>query len=234
MDHEGTPITFRIDRVRRNPDDYGKSLNDRQPNLGVFITGVKISGEYEKAKVWSPKSTSVHTVSLETVKDFHNAPLNLESMVVHDWQALVKTLPAEMIIDEDFVLRQCNGVELRSKLAILTTKPPCEWPVTGDGDSNFCGMEEVTKDWPLNRCYLDMEDQSKVRYGNVVLDICSEPELHMQTVKLKRGRKKKDETDRWLLYDPALGDRPWQKDTVDRITKMMKAYEAMKELGAVK
>lgn len=236
MDHEGTPITFKIERIRRDRTNYDTRLSDHTPNLGVFVTSVKIKGEVEKAKVWSPRDASVHTVPFHTVLDFHDKPINLDSMVVHDWQALVKTMPTSMLVNEAFVLHQMTKIELRSKIAILATKPPSEWPVTSyfdkDGDEIYDHLEEITKDWPLNRCYLNMGADYEVRYERVVLNIINDPLIRVQAVALRRGRRRKED-EHWILYDPALGTCPWQAETVDRIGKMMRAYEAMKNLGSI-
>lgn len=86
----------------------------------------------------------------------------------------------------------------------------------------------------MNTCYLNLDSDNEVRLGHVVLDICSEPVLRVQVITIRRGRRKKHTGGHWVLYDPSLSKRPWQEETVDRIGKMMRAYEAMKDLGNVK
>lgn len=219
MNHEGTPVLFRF-------ESHQKGF-DRDGNLGVFVSSFKMKvkqnpyqgvpqEKYEdRARIWSPVDSKMHTCSLLGVTSLDSKRLEIDSIVILDWKAIVMVMPVDLsiVMNHGEILRD---VEDRARLTHYVDIPSSAWPKN---------MDKSLPHLKPQKCWISRHDIDPKGYFHGVVYSRSGSSLHLERdYRLKLFREGS-----WLEYDPALKEQPWQIQSREIVTRMMEHYEDYKK-----
>lgn len=225
MNHEGTPVLFRF-------ESHQKGF-ERDGNLGVFVSSFKMKvksdnrypvgslnpqDKYEdRARIWSPVDSKMHTCSLLGVTSLDSKRLDVESIVVLDWRAIVMVMPVDLSIAmyHGEILR---NVEDRARLTHYIDIPSSAWPKN---------MDKSLPHLKPQKCWISRNDSNPSGYFHGVMFSRSGNSLTIERdYRLKLFHSHEGS---WLEYDPALKEQPWQIKSREIVTRMMEKYEYIKK-----
>jgi hypothetical protein len=211
MDHEGTPVFFGLKKLRNS------QLKERN-NLGVVISTFNMTASdgsiVSKVKVWSPKTLQVHTCEEDMVMCLNNRAFDKKSVIVLDWRALLKDIPADTYIKQDGTVNKVYQIPFRAQLARLVDIPMAQWPKD---------LERTIKSWDPIACLINLNGQDVIYKGKFIRwsygveggrSVGRDPSLKDRNV--------------WVAYLPNKELQAWQLITEATISWLMQCYEGWK------
>ena len=223
---EGTPITF--SKHRHSKRSKLPMYSNGGEHLGVFVSSfnqmVKAKRSWQsdhlepKARVYSPYSRQLHTCELNTMHTIEGKSFNPDSIIGLHWEALVKTMPVNLVVRYDFIAFRLQELEFRSRSTHLVNILPRDWPVQTE-------FRKVIESWTPQACQIPhhTDRENVVQYGDCLIS----SNFNSASV-LRRGNER---TDSWLRYDPALQEQHWQGESRNLLKEMMLRYEMAKKKG---
>ena len=214
MNHEGTPILFTFNGA-------GRDLS-RDGNLGVFLATFNAKSQErdfqhggmkdvitEKARVWSPVDLKIHTCFLSGVDHLDGKALNLESVVILDWKAIIHVMPVSLSIMNNQGVR-LNNVLDRARLTHYIDIPSSAWPKN---------MNRSLDKLKPQACWITRHNHTEQALFNGVCFSQSGTglDLNPEPVDLRDGC--------WLEYNPKATEQSWQTQSRNAVSKMMLKYE---------
>ncbi len=220
--HEGTPIVFSLRRRR-----YDSPIQ-RGPQIGVFVSTFNHtihssrsgSRSEPKARVYSPISGRIHTPELERVKTLDNRPFNPDSIVTFHWEAVVRGLPRNILINPDkLTISRVDDPIYRCRATNILDIPPRQWP-------EQAAFKQTIMKWKANPCWIKHDNGHLVGYEGFVLNV------NDYSASIMNQRQTDDwfKSGGWIYYDPESNEYPWQEPSRLALTKIMEKYEAAKKV----
>lgn len=211
MDHEGTPVFFGLKKLRNS--DLKES-----GNLGVVVSTFNMTarrGEVvSKVKVWSPKTLRIHTCEEEEVKCLGGRAFDKNSVIVLDWRALVRDVPADTYITSDGVTHKVVHIPFRGRLARLIEIPMTQWPKD---------LHETIRGWDPIACLIDINGIDVIHRGRRIRWSYGVEGGNAITIHDKVKNR-----DQWMAYIPNKEIQAWQLITENAISWLMECYQGWK------
>lgn len=209
MDHEGTPVFFKLKKRR------DQRLDDDN-NLGVVVSTFNMTGRWEtlpKVKVWSPMTKAIHTCEESMVQCINQRPFDKNSILILDWHALIKDVDPMTYITESGNTFTVSNMPERAKAARLIEIPMCDWPTN---------MKETINTWEPVTCKISLNSPHICYKGWVITwtygSVGSCVPAHDNNMKF-------DDKLRWSAYVPGAEMQDWQFITERSISGLMEAYK---------
>lgn len=211
MDHEGTPVFFGLKKLRN-------STLKETGNLGVVVSTFNMTARggdiVSKVKVWSPKTLRIHTCEEEEVKCLGGRAFDKNSVIVLDWRALVKDVPADTFITNDGIVHKILQIPFRGKLARLVDIPMAQWPKD---------LHSTIESWKPIACLIDIGGLDVIYRGKRLRWSYGVEGGNAIT----RSINVKDRN-HWLAYLPNKEVQAWQLITEATISWLMECYQNWK------
>lgn len=139
---------------------------------------------------------------------------NPKGIVSFPWQAIVQK---NIRITKEFDVSFVDGLEERSRLIGLLEMVPASWPVIDLKDPS------TLKDLAPQKCFLGTRNDGSANSldGKFCVNVGYRG---IEILKLADPISFND-TDGYIMYDPAQTAWPWEKDTVPRIEQVIAKYE---------